>query len=139
MEVTVMTGLPAKGDMEIDACHSDRLTSKIRHLPPVRRLLLLGLFFFPFYGWAQYTLHIVPVDKDSGFVRNQLGLTTAFRSQEACVVYVYNLLPLLQGRGYVAASIDSIGYAGTAATLRLYIGDIWRWARIDTRHTDPTL
>ena len=35
--------------------------------------------------------------------------------------------------------IDSIGYAQTAATLRLYVGDTWRWARIDTRHTDPTL
>jgi outer membrane protein assembly factor BamA len=129
-----MTGLPAKGDMEIDACHSDRLTCKIS-----QRLLLLGLFFLPLFGWAQYTLHIDPVDKDTGFVSRQLGLTTSFRSQEACRIYVYNLLPLLQGKGYVAASIDSINYAGTSATLRLYVGDGWRWARIDTRYTDPTL
>jgi len=129
-----MTGLPAKGDMEIDACHSDRLTCKIS-----QRLLLPALFFLPLFGWAQYTLRIDPVDKDSGFVSRQLGLTTSFRSQEACRVYVYNLLPLLQGKGFVAASIDSINYAGTSATLRLYVGDGWRWARIDTRYTDPTL
>ena len=53
--------------------------------------------------------------------------------------YVYDLLPLLQGKGYVAASIDSIGYSGKEASLRLYVGDAWRWAKIDTRKTDPTL
>ena len=88
---------------------------------------------------AQYSLRVVPVDKDTGFVQKQLGLITTFRSQEACMVYVNNLLPLLQGRGYVAASVDSLSYNEKLATLRLYIGDIWRWARIDTRHTDPTL
>src|ERR1700677_2607785 len=134
MKVTVVTGLPAKRDMEIDACHSDRLTYKIS-----QRLLLLGLFFIPFFGWAQYPLHIVPVDKDSAFVRRQLGLTTSFRSQEQCMQYVYNLLPLLQGKGYVAASIDSISYSEKEASLRLYVGDAWRWAKIDTRNTDPTL
>jgi outer membrane protein assembly factor BamA len=103
------------------------------------RLLLLIFLIHPQSGMAQYTLRVVPVDKDTGFVQKQLGLTTAFRSQETCMQYVYNLLPLLQGRGYVAASIDSVSYAEKAATLRLYIGDAWRWARIDTRRTDPTL
>jgi outer membrane protein assembly factor BamA len=134
MKVTVVTGLPAKRDMEIDACHSDHLTYKIS-----QRLLLLGLFFLPFFGWAQYPLHIVPVDKDSLFVYRQLGLTTSFRSQEQCMQYVYNLLPFLQGKGYVAASIDSISYSEKEARLRLYVGDAWRWAKIDTRNTDPTL
>jgi outer membrane protein assembly factor BamA len=134
MKVTVVTGLPAKRDMEIDACHSNRLTYKIS-----QRLLLLGLFFLPFCGWAQYTLHIVPVDKDSIFVHTQLGLTTSFRTQELCTQYIYSLLPLLQGKGFVAASIDSINYTEKEASLRMYVGDAWRWAKIDTRHTDPTL
>jgi outer membrane protein assembly factor BamA len=131
MKVTVVTGLPAKGDMEIDACHS---TYKISH-----RLLVVGLFFLPFCGWAQYSLRIVPVDKDSVFVHRQLGLTTSFRTQEQCLQYIYNLLPLLQGKGFVAASIDSINYTEKEASLRLYVGDAWRWAKIDTRRTDPTL
>jgi outer membrane protein assembly factor BamA len=134
MKVTVVTGLPAKRDMEIDACHSNCLTYKIS-----QRLLLLGLFFLPFCGWAQYTLHIVPIDKDSVFVHAQLGLTTSFRTQEQCMQYIYNLLPLLQGKGFVAASIDSINYTEKEAGLRLYVGDAWHWAKIDTRYTDPTL
>jgi outer membrane protein assembly factor BamA len=103
------------------------------------RLLLLIFLIHPLSGRGQYVLHIIPVDKDSAFARRQLGLITSFRSQEQCLQYVSNLLPLLQGKGYVAASIDSIGYAAKEASLRLYVGGAWRWARIDTRTTDPTL
>ena len=134
MKVTVVTGLPAKRDMEIDACHFNHLACKIN-----QRLLLLVLFFLPLMGWGQYTLRILPVDKDSVFVNKQLGLTTSFRSQEQCIQYVYNLLPVLQGKGYAAASVDSVAYTDKAAFLRLYVGDVWRWAKIDTRQTDPTL
>ncbi|HEV3413817.1 MAG TPA: BamA/TamA family outer membrane protein [Puia sp.] len=134
MKVTVVTGLPAKGDMEIDACHSDRSIRKIS-----QRLLLLGLFFLPCFGWAQYTLHINPVDKDSAAISRQFGLITAFRSREQCQQYLSNLLPLLQGKGYVAASIDSVVYAEKEASIRLYVGDPWRWAKVDTRYADPTL
>lgn len=102
------------------------------------RLLLLLLFFHPQGGRAQYTLRILPVDKDSAFIR-KLGLTYSFRNREVCTQYVYSLLPLLQGRGYVTASVDSVTYRDKDASLRLYVGDAWRWARIDTRHTDPTL
>ncbi len=103
------------------------------------RLLLLILLSYPLSGMGQYTLHITSVDKDSLFVRKQLGLTTTFKAREFCTQYVYNLLPVLQGKGYIAASIDSVTYGDSSASLRLYVGDVWRWARIDTRHTDPTL
>src|ERR1700678_4243927 len=101
--------------------------------------LLLILLLCPFSGWAQYVLHIVLVDKDSLFVQKRLGLTTSFKSREQCTDYVYTILPLLQGKGYVAASVDSITYGDKSARLRLYLGDVWRWAQIDVRHTDPTL
>ncbi len=101
--------------------------------------LLLILLLSPFSGWEQYVLHILPVDKDSLFVRKRLGLTTAFKSRQQCMEYVYSILPLLQGKGYVAASVDSVTYGDNGASLRLYVGNAWRWAQIDVRHTDPTL
>ena len=101
--------------------------------------LLLIMLLIPFSGWTQYALHILPIDKDSGFVQKKLGLTTAFRTREACIEYIDNLLPLLRGKGWVAASVDSVSYGDISATLRLYVGDAWRWARIDTRRTDPGL
>jgi outer membrane protein assembly factor BamA len=103
------------------------------------RLLLWIIIFSPFTGWAQYALHIIPVDRDSVFIQKQLGLTTSFKARQTCTEYIYGLLALLQGKGYVAASIDSIAYGDKSASLRLYVGEAWRWAQIDTRHTDPTL
>ena len=134
MKVTVVTGLPAKGDMEIDACHEYCPVGKIS-----QRLLLLGLFFLPFCGWAQYNLRISGIDKDSVYLHQQLGLTTTFKTREGCMQYVNNLLPLLQAKGYVAASVDSITYGDKQADLRLYVGGVFRWANIDTRNVDPSL
>jgi outer membrane protein assembly factor BamA len=101
--------------------------------------LLLILLLSPFSGWTQYVLHIIPVDKDSLFVQKRLGLTTAFKTREQCTEYVYTILPFLRSKGYVTASVDSITYGDKSARLRLYVGDVWRWAQIDVRHTDPTL
>ncbi len=144
MEIAVMTSLSAKWDMKINARHPAKIQRCGRTRPGLRgggclRLLLLLLFFSPICGWAQYTLRLVPVDKDSSFLKNRLGLTTSFKTREACTEYIYNLIPLLQGKGYVTASADSISYGATAATLRIYIGAAWRWAYIDARRVDPTL
>ncbi|HLI93528.1 MAG TPA: hypothetical protein VKU83_07955, partial [Puia sp.] len=108
----------------------------------LRRYVIVGLWpllLLPFSGWTQYALHILPVDRDSVFIRSRLGLTTNFRSQEACTAYIDNLIPLLQSKGYITASADSIGYTAKEATLRLFVGAAWRWGYIDTRRVDPGL
>jgi outer membrane protein assembly factor BamA len=148
MEIAVMTGLPAKGNMEINACHpakirrSDRAGARRYADGFFRRYsgVLLGfLLLLPCSGWAQYVLHITPVDKDSVFIHNRLGVPPSFRTREACTEYIYNLIPLLQGKGYVTASVDSVKYGAKEATIRLYVGASWKWATIDTRRVDPTL
>ncbi|HXB05560.1 MAG TPA: BamA/TamA family outer membrane protein [Puia sp.] len=93
----------------------------------------------PLGGRAQYALQIQPVDRDSAFVHARLGLPTSFKNREACVEYVVGLVPLLQGKGYFTASVDSVSYGPASATLRLYVGHPWRWASIDTRRVDPSL
>lgn len=145
MEIAVKTGLPAKWNMKIDPCHPVKIRRYDRGRPVlpgrlfrhgwIGLLLVLG----PFIGRAQYTLHIQPVDRDSVFIHKNLGLVTSFRSQEACLEYVYDLIPLLQAKGYATASADSVNYGKGSATLRLYIGRTWRWANIDTRRVDPAL
>jgi outer membrane protein assembly factor BamA len=103
------------------------------------RTLLLLLLLSSSRGFGQYALHIIPVDNDSSFIQKKLGLITSFKSREACSEYVYNLLPLLQGKGYATASIDSVAYNPSGATLRLYTGNIFRWAQISTRSVEPGL
>ena len=102
-------------------------------------MLLCLLLLAPFCSRAQYALHVVPVDKDSVYIHNTLGVPSSFRNREACTEYIYNLIPNLQGKGYVTASADSVSFQDHQATLRLYVGALWKWAYIDTRHVDPTL
>jgi len=105
----------------------------------VRRTILWLILLLPLGGWAQYALRIEPVDTDSVFLQKKLGLTTSFKSREACTEYIYNLVPLLQGKGYFTASVDTVSYGATEARLKLFLGHTWRWASIDTRHVDPSL
>jgi outer membrane protein assembly factor BamA len=102
-------------------------------------MLLLLLLLSGVRGFSQYRLHIQPVDKDSLFVRNKLDLTPTFKSRIACSEYISTLPALLQVKGYMTASVDSVGYDSAGATIRLYIGPVYRWAHISTRKIDPVL
>ena len=157
MEIAVMTGLSAKGNMKVNARHPAKVqgsalsanaarpalsaSSRCPTLPPgTSRIAWIAVILLAsLAGRAQYTLYIQPVDKDLDFIHKNLGLTTNFRNQEACTEYVYNLIPMLQGKGYATASADSINFAVKSATLRLYVGQSWHWANIDTRRVDPAL
>ena len=70
--------------------------------------LTIAVLLIASRGWAQYTLHITAVDRDSLFLHKQLGLTTSFRSRDVCTEYIYTIPGLLQSRGYLTASLDSI-------------------------------
>jgi len=98
-------------------------------------LLLLGNF----KGVAQFSLHIIPVDKDSLFIQKKLGLTTSFKTKEGCTEYIYTIPALLQAKGYMTASIDSVHDEPGGTSVRLYVGETWRWAHIDTRKVEPAL
>jgi len=81
---------------------------------------------------AQYLLKIVPVDRDSSFITKTLGLQTDFPSRLACVAYVNNLPSSLQEKGYPSASIDSIAYDSSQATIKLFVGETYKLAHIST-------
>jgi outer membrane protein assembly factor BamA len=148
MEIAVKTGLPAKWNMEINACHPAKVPKLRRsaqgRMSPggiaLRRSAWIGLMLLmAFAGRAQYALHIVPVDRDSLYLVKKLGLDTSFRTQQACTEYVYHLIPMLQAKGYATASADSVSFSAQSATMKLYLGETWRWANIDTRSVDPSL
>jgi outer membrane protein assembly factor BamA len=98
-------------------------------------LLLLGNYT----GFAQYSLHVNAVDKDSLFVQKKLGLTTGFKSRAACSEYIEGIPSLLKAKGFMTASVDSVNYDSAGATIRLYTGSAYRWAHINTRQVEPGL
>lgn len=92
-------------------------------------LLLTGLSAA---SQKNYFLKIIPIDKDAVFVTNILKPDTAFINKNDCILYVNSIQPILQAKGYITASVDSVKYDSTSAVAMLYIGEVYRWSSITT-------
>ncbi|RYZ25656.1 MAG: hypothetical protein EOO10_17695, partial [Chitinophagaceae bacterium] len=78
------------------------------------------------------------VTEDS-FQIKQIGLTTSFTNRFDANSYIAGLLPLLQGLGFVTASIDSLYFDSTEASIALFLGQQYKWGRIRTAGEDAAL
>ncbi len=78
-----------------------------------------------------YALHIQPVDKDSSFIA-ALGLQQQFSNQLACRSYADSVPIVLKAKGYITASVDSFFFDSTSARMVLYVGDVYKWAQLNT-------
>ena len=99
------------------------------------------MLFMSFYSEAQnnYTLAVQCTDKEAAVLVPQLGLQTSFSSQFTCSEYIGKLTGLLQGKGYVTASIDSVRYDSASARIVLFIGELYRWASLEPKNVEPDL
>lgn len=86
-----------------------------------------------------YPLYISGADKDSAFIVSVTSIRTNFDSRSACIQYVNQLPSILQAKGYVTASVDSVSFDSTAARLTLFLGNVYRWAKLDAGSIDPSL
>ncbi len=99
----------------------------------LRKLILCTLMLtFGASSFAQYQLKIVPVDKDTVFIAQTLGLQQNFASRLACVAYINTLPSTLQQKGYGSASIDSVAYDSTMAIIQLYVGPTYKLTYLNT-------
>jgi len=104
-----------------------------------RKALFVIALLLPFTLPAQYRLKIIPVDKDSLFIAKQLRLQTDFRNVDVCMEYINGLPALVQSKGYPSASVDSIYQDSASATLHLYVGEPFKWARLHIDSADRKL
>lgn len=97
-------------------------------------LTLLLFLWTGFYAASQdrYALKIDPVDKDSNFIKKDLAIKTDFINRDDCRQYTGQLLSLLQARGYVTASVDSLRFDSTAAYMQLFVGSPYTWESLST-------
>lgn len=110
--------------------------TKLRQQIPV--LLFL---FLPVLAAAQekYRLVIQPAERDLTSIRSIFTPDTVFSSRIDCGEYISKLPSLLQSKGYVTASLDSVNYGEHEARIVLYTGKAYRWARLDASRTDPEM
>lgn len=78
------------------------------------------------------------VDGDSSLPA-QLSLKKEFATQSEATVYISGLVPLLQQKGYLAASVDSMQVDSASAKAWIYFGSPYRFTRILTREEDAAL
>ena len=67
------------------------------------------------------------------------SLTTTFSDQETATVYISGLPRLLQGKGYISASVDEIVYDSTKAQVQLFLGRLYKWTRLRTLAEDEAI
>lgn len=90
-------------------------------------------------GQGSYVMQVRAVDKDSAFLTSSLGIRTVFDTRNDCVAYMNELSPMLQMRGYVTASVDSVFFDSASARAVIYIGDRYEWGKLDASQVDPAI
>ncbi len=109
--------------------------TKLRLPIPVLVFLLLSA---QLPAQNNYHLYIRYVDKDSAFAAN-IGIPGDFTSRFACTEYVNKLPSILQSKGYVTASLDSIQYDSAFANIVLFAGEVYKWAQVDASQVDAVI
>lgn len=63
-------------------------------------------------------------------------LQTSFSNQNQCAEYIQKISGMLAGKGYPAASVDSVYYDSLAAHINLFTGPFYKWIKINTGGAD---
>lgn len=108
-----------------------------RHLPTALLILLLNLFFTNAIGQAKYKLYTTCVDKDSAYLAGVTDIPSSFSTRLTCIEFINKLPSILQSKGYVTASLDSIVFDSTFAKAIIYLGQQYKWVNISTIDADP--
>jgi len=91
------------------------------------------------HGQEKYPLRVRYADTLSARYADTSLVKQIFSTRLECSNYLAQLPALLQARGFVTASLDSIRFDSSFAAIVLYLGQRYQWARLDTRQVDPSL
>ncbi len=89
------------------------------------------------YAQQGYTINYIIVD--SADQKQKTDLQSNFASPQTALEYVNKLPALLQTKGYMAASLDSVYQDSLSATVYLYLGNQYKWAKLITNEFDKDL
>lgn len=110
------------------------LQIKIRLLP-VWLMMFCTLTISTATAQNKYQLQYHPVDSTTDL--SLLGLQKEFSGKSACTEYIFQLPQLLQKKGFMAASVDSVVVDSLSAAVWLYTGRLLKWNRIKTDSIPP--
>lgn len=96
-----------------------------KHFVSIGILLCLALS-----SKSQFSLTVNGVDSIANKAIPSLTIPRQFPARLAYVAYLQQLIPQLQAKGYLAASLDSVAETNTSATIWLFTGKPYVWATI---------
>lgn len=99
-------------------------------------VLMSFAFFIHAFCQNNYRLTIHYSDKDSAFVANDLKLKTSFYTGVDCQDYITKLPLLLQQKGYIASSVDSVSEANNQTVIYLFLGEQYSLLNLHIRNAD---
>lgn len=108
--------------------------AKLKHL-------FAAIFFLTTFciGRAQsYSIDYKTPEGDTS-IQQKFPFQRKFFSYQEAGVYIAQLPALLQSKGYITSSVDSVRYDSTSATAMVYLGEQYKWAKINTRAQDASL
>ncbi len=79
-----------------------------------------------------YNVHYVGINEDSVSLLKKINLQTSFSSRPEASAYVATLPSVLQSKGYITGSIDSVAFDSLSAQVNIFLGEMYQWARIRT-------
>lgn len=77
--------------------------------------------------------------QDSSVERSLNELQTNFTDREACLLYINRLPALLQAKGYISASLDSMYVDSNFANVFLFAGRKYQWKTLNVDAIEPAL
>ncbi len=103
------------------------------------RYTLLALLFIicSKNNYAQsIRLNIYCIDKSEKFIQEELKLKTQFANQSLCIEYVQQLPQILQSKGYISASVDSVIQNNETNSIYLFVGSKYVWQQLVVHPND---
>lgn len=88
---------------------------------------------------GQQKYHLQYRFADTVDVTASLGLQASFDDKGACSQYIFQLPQLLQKKGFVTASVDTIQMDSTFADVLVFLGKQYRWAKLNISSIPPEL
>jgi outer membrane protein assembly factor BamA len=105
----------------------------------VKYRLVVWLFLTVLWGKAMAQPYPVTYIAEDSVKLTEAGLVSRFATRFEANTYLLSLLPLLQSKGYMTASVDSMRIDSTEAVVQLFFGDRYQWGAIRTNETDAPL
>ena len=105
----------------------------------LKLLLLASLLIVSKDALTQsYPVRYFITDADPG-ENKQIELKEVFSSSLEARYYIATLPGVLHNKGYITASIDSTALDSTSAFVQLYLGQHYKWAKINTKAADEDI